>query len=117
METVVESLCCREVSAFWSLVEGLTFMSHEMCFSNATLIMTVVGGVHVMGLANVQLVNISLRLTVASSCLRRAAPSFSVLLGLGPGQAERCVCTDGTAVGISRAYKYLYLALSLYLYM
>ena len=24
METVVESLCCREVSAFWSLVEELT---------------------------------------------------------------------------------------------
>ena len=24
METVVESLCCREVSAFWSLVEELS---------------------------------------------------------------------------------------------
>lgn len=37
---------------------------------------------------------------VASCRLRRAAPML-VLLGLGAGQAERCVCTDGTAVGIS----------------
>uniref|UniRef100_A0A8C1GBL2 P2X purinoreceptor 7 intracellular domain-containing protein n=1 Tax=Cyprinus carpio TaxID=7962 RepID=A0A8C1GBL2_CYPCA len=29
METVVESLCCREVSAFWSLVEDLTPRTHE----------------------------------------------------------------------------------------